>query len=611
MMNNGKILCAVSDTPTSGNHFPSPTSFYEFDYSVGGGTFTSVLAPGGGASLSGVACFMTNMVDLPNGQVLYGQQAIGGSAPPGSRRYYVYTPSGSPLPAGKPTITSFSKCGKYSLTGTLFNGITEGASYGDDWQMSSNYPIVQLKNGSSIYYCRTFNWNSTGIQRGSSPDYTEFTLPAGLPIGPTYELRVIANGNASDPISVSDFTISNLAVPALTLSNHNGYNISCNGGSDGTATASPSGGIPAYTYAWSNGQTAATATALSATTYSVVVTDAIGCTASATATLTEPPLLSTTVASINKYNGYDIRCHGGNDGAASASPSGGVAPYTYSWSNGQTANPATTLTAGSYTVTVTDANGCMTSASLTLTEPPQLTIDAGPNKTVYYGYPDSACATLNSSGAGGGVPPYTLTWSTGSHAASINVCPNTTTIYYLTITDANNCSLTDSVKVCVIDVRCGRNLVNVIICHGTGSILNPYQTLCVDLSGARAHFLMHPGDQLAACGTIKTCTFPIVLRPDNSQEEAINRDEVYLRAFPNPFSDYTTVRFKLPEDGRVMVKVFDISGREMTSLFAGETIAGNIYDVTFDGSLLSNGMYFLTLKTESGASYVRNLVLTR
>jgi hypothetical protein len=90
------------------------------------------------------------------------------------------------------------------VTGTLFNGISEGASYGDDWQMATNYPIVRLTSGANVYYVRTSEWNSTGVQRGINADTTYFTIPSTLPNTP-YSLAVVANGISSDTVT---FTFS-------------------------------------------------------------------------------------------------------------------------------------------------------------------------------------------------------------------------------------------------------------------------------------------------------------------------------------------------------------------------------------------------------------------
>jgi len=267
---------------------------------------------------------------------------------------------------------------------------------------------------------------------------------------------------------------------------------------------------------------------------------------------------------------------------------------------------ASNLSATTYTVLVTDANGCTATANTTLTEPPQLSIDAGANKTVYYGYPDSACTRLKATGIGGGVPPYTISWSNGPTTDTNTVCPIATTTYYVTLTDLNNCTFTDSVKVCVIDVRCGNNLTNVTLCHNTGSVSNPTLTLCVALPGAINH-IAH-GDQLAACGTIKTCNFNAIAarlaNPGNGQSG-------YLTAFPNPFADYTTVRFKVPVDQHLTLKLTDISGKTILQLFNDDAKGRNTYDVKLDAGSLSSGVYFLILKTEAGESYTEKLIITK
>jgi hypothetical protein len=194
MMVNGKILCMASPVPTSANHFPSPVTFYEFDYLSN--SFTAINAPTGTATLN-ISTWMANMLALPDGSILYAQQS--------STKYYIYTPKGAPLTAGKPTIgkinvTNNSGSCTYMITGTKFNGISEGAAYGDDEQMATNYPIIRLTSGTTVYYARTFNWNSTGVMRGNKADTAQFTLPAGIPVNTIYSMVVTANGIASDPV---------------------------------------------------------------------------------------------------------------------------------------------------------------------------------------------------------------------------------------------------------------------------------------------------------------------------------------------------------------------------------------------------------------------------
>ena len=194
MMFNGKILCALSPTPSgSGNIFTTPTYFYEYDYSSGAsGTFTLVTAPGGGSNLNNVT-YGDRMLVLPDGSVRFTLS---------DSQLYVYTPDLSPLAAGQPAISSLSQNadGSYHLVGTRFNGISQGAAYGDDAQMNSNYPLVRMTNNATggVYYARTYNWSSAGIMTGTNLVTTDFALPASAPAG-AYSLVVVANGNASAP----------------------------------------------------------------------------------------------------------------------------------------------------------------------------------------------------------------------------------------------------------------------------------------------------------------------------------------------------------------------------------------------------------------------------
>jgi PKD repeat protein len=192
MMFNGKILCAVGPLGTSStNEYISPTSFYEYDPVAN--AFTQVSGPTGVTFPS--ATYPMRMLDLPDGNVLL---ATSGS------QLYVYQPGGSPLASGQPAITDISTNanGSFHLTGTLLNGNSQGAAYGDDAQMDSNYPLIRMTNLTSgvVYYARTINWSSTSVMTGNTPESTDFSLPTSAP-GGAYSLVVVANGNSSDPIS--------------------------------------------------------------------------------------------------------------------------------------------------------------------------------------------------------------------------------------------------------------------------------------------------------------------------------------------------------------------------------------------------------------------------
>jgi hypothetical protein len=198
MMVNGKILCAVSPAPTSSGDYLSPTSFYEYDPVAN--SFSSVTGPTG-ATLDSPS-YATRMLALPDGNILFSDE---------SEALYVYSPGGSPLAAGKPAILGFTTNadGSYHLTGTLFNGISQGAQYGDDAQMDGNYPLVRMVSfGGKVYYARTTNWSGTLVMTGANVVSTDFRPPATLANG-LYYLTVVANGNCSAAVLA---TVSNSAV---------------------------------------------------------------------------------------------------------------------------------------------------------------------------------------------------------------------------------------------------------------------------------------------------------------------------------------------------------------------------------------------------------------
>jgi hypothetical protein len=163
-----------------------PISFYEYDYLSN--RFTQVSAPGGGATFNDY-CYPTLMLDLPDGTVLFGHRGTD---------VYVYQPDGVPLTAGQPTITSINTNadGSLHLTGQLFNGLSQGASYGDDEQQDSNFPLVRFTDAAGhVRYGRTYNWTRTGVMTGTNVETTECTVPAG--VSRTNTVQVVANGIAS------------------------------------------------------------------------------------------------------------------------------------------------------------------------------------------------------------------------------------------------------------------------------------------------------------------------------------------------------------------------------------------------------------------------------
>ena len=171
---------------------------------------------------------------------------------------------------------------------------------------------------------------------------------------------VLASGGEFDSSETTNFCVNGNSNPPLTVSASATFNVSCFGGSNGSAAAAASGGSGSYTYTWSNGGTGTLITGLSAGSYTVTVNDGTS-TATATAQVTQPSSPVSISTSTTDANG-------GNNGSASAIVSGGTSPYSYLWSTGATTATVNNLGAGTYNIIATDANGCTASATVTIVD---------------------------------------------------------------------------------------------------------------------------------------------------------------------------------------------------------------------------------------------------
>jgi hypothetical protein len=139
--------------------------------------------------------YQTTMLVLPDGSILYSDFTT---------NLYTYVPTDFLRIASRPAICSITANGNgsYHLIGTKLNGHSEGAAYGDDAQMDSNYPLVRVTDGSgNVYYLPTYNWSSTSVQTGNNPVSTEFFAFQGLTPAASYSLVAVANGISSDPVT--------------------------------------------------------------------------------------------------------------------------------------------------------------------------------------------------------------------------------------------------------------------------------------------------------------------------------------------------------------------------------------------------------------------------
>ncbi|MEE2700312.1 MAG: gliding motility-associated C-terminal domain-containing protein, partial [Bacteroidota bacterium] len=265
--------------------------------------------------------------------------------------------------------------------------------------------------------------------------------------GLTADTYIINITDANGCIQADTFSVGEPAdlISTITASDYNGYNVSCFGGNDGAINLSidQNTGTPPYTYSWISGQTALNIANLSSGQYTVTITDANNCTYTNSANLTEPAQLVPSPLVSSDYFGANISCFGASDGIITVSTIGGVQPYDILWNNGSTNPTNSGLVSGTYTVTITDENGCIESADVTLEDPALLEVDLAIRDSLSYnvscfGICDGwALATANG-GTTGVTGVYTYTWSDGQTTAlAEGLCAGLA--YTITITDANGC----------------------------------------------------------------------------------------------------------------------------------------------------------------------------
>ena len=368
-----------------------------------------------------------------------------------------------------------------SLTGQWNDFIDSGfvSSYIIEYGCMPNDPIVQTYFSINLYFNDSIKTPSitsnlpicdgnsallNAIGNYSANAVFSWTGPAGFTantqIASVNNISQTLNGNyivqVNDSGCVATKTFALNQNPPVSSSFVSKSDALCNGGASGSITQAGNNGHPGYSYLWSNGQTGATANNLIAGTYTVTVTDIIGCTVNASYSISQPTLLNALIT-----NTIGVSCQG-NDGQVTVSASGGISPYTYQWNNGNTTASGTGFTPGAFTVTVTDNNGCTTVNTGSITSIPALTLTAGSNPTICIGQ-----SYLLSISASGGKTPYSYLWSNGAITSTSTVNPTTTQNFTVTITDANNCTASFTYSVTVNPTLTNTSSGTTSICSGT------------------------------------------------------------------------------------------------------------------------------------------------
>ncbi len=442
---------------------------------------------------------------------------------------------------------------------------------------------IGVKNGTSPY---TYTWTPNVSSTGSA---------TGLSAG-TYSVSVMdAMGNSGTTAVV---TITQPSLLRDSIATNSG--VGCSGGNGGSAKVGVKGGTSPYFYAWSNGSTMATASNLSAGSYSVTITDKLGCSHTVSTTITQPNVITDNLGSLTNPS-----CNGGL-GSATINISGGTSPYTFTWTHGYTTTAtATNLTPGSYTVTVKDAHSCSGPAvTFTVTQPLAIrdssVTTSKVNLTCNGGNTGSARI-----GVKYGVQPYTYTWSPNVSSLA-NATGLSAGTYSVTVTDNNGCSSTTSVTITQpLAMRDSvTNLVNPACSNSNGVV-----TLGVKNGTAPYTYLWSDGGTTSRYTYMPTCmlsagAYNITVTDNHGCNAYSNVNVVAPSLLLANASIVTNVTCKNQGKGSAMVSPAG-GTPPYNYLWAGETTA-----TTALASNLNMGIYTVTVTDANGCRATDTLALT-
>lgn len=347
---------------------------------------------------------------------------------------YVWSPSG-----GNSSAATGLSAGNYTVTVTDATGCTSTNTVTITIPVALTVSVVST----STVVCGANNGSATVSGSGGT-----------APINYSWNTTPVQTGPTANNLAVGNYVVTLTdangctITQAVTITGSGAYsvtptqtNILCFGNNNGSATVTTNGGSAPFTYAWSTNpvQTNPTISNIPAGNYTCVVTDASGCVQTATFTITQPPALTGSIT-----NSTNVNCFGLSTGSATASGAGGTGALNYSWNTtpAQSGANANNLPAGSYVVTITDANGCTITRTVTITEPTAMNVsttstptDCGVNE---------GTATVSSSG---GMAPHTYQWLTTPVQSTPTITGLAGGNYTIIVVDANGCNVTQSVSV--------------------------------------------------------------------------------------------------------------------------------------------------------------------
>lgn len=319
--------------------------------------------------------------------------------------------------------------------GTYFLTTTDGSGCAKTDTIVITQPTSLSANTTSVNAnCAANNGNATATTSGGTPTYSyiwnngQTNATATNLIAGSYSVTVKDANNCTTSAAIT-VGANNTLTSSASVSN-----INCFNGNDGAITIAANGGSGNYQYTWNNGSTSASLSNLSTGSYFVTISDGSACQKTDSFTINAPTAISTALQSTN------VLCANGNSGSATITASGGTPSYAYTWSNGDKTNTISNLAAGTYALTVKDANGCMKTDSVIVTENSAIVLTV--SKTNSTSGQNNGSASVSTSG---GTPGYSYAWSNGAQTAAVTgLAPGT---YTLTVKDANGCESQSSITI--------------------------------------------------------------------------------------------------------------------------------------------------------------------
>lgn len=386
-----------------------------------------------------------------------------------------------------------------------------------------------------------------------------------------------------------------VAEPAALSSSILPTHVTCFGNNDGIADLTPGGGTGTLTFTWSNGAFTEDISPLAPGTYTVTILDANGCSLVDSTDITEP--LAALTATISSTN---VLCYGESSGTGIATPDGGTAPYTYLWTGGATDSIAN-FPIGSYSVLITDYNGCTTTGSITLTQPLLLTANITTSSDVSCNGANDGTATVI---AGYGTPGYTYLWSNSNNTDIASGLGGGT--YTVVVTDDNGCTASDQVTINEPAAITAPALISNEIWGNDGYIdITPAGGV------APYTFDWSNGATTEDIGNLAGGTYTVTVTDDNLCTETfvftvvsqlgLNGIEAGIgevNFYPNPSNGQFTVSIAGFAGKDIQMQIFDLSGKMVfANLFEQPAQS---FASTVDLRHLSMGTYVVRLTSETG-----------